>query len=122
MSRAAHFCRLRKSENSNPQFESGHWTISVASPISLRNAEQDECRISLELLHEKTGPNSHSHEFKSMIRELVQNDHLPDYQVSLEDEMVIFRNRMTWQAPKAQPSYPVLDPDTYHDARLVAPS
>jgi hypothetical protein len=53
---------------------------------------------------------------------LVQNDHLPDYQVSLEDEMVIFRNRMTWQVPKEQPSYPVLHPETYHDARLVAPS
>jgi plasmid replication initiation protein len=84
--------------------------------------EQDEWKISLELLHKKTGASSHSREFKSMIRELVQNDHLPDYQVFLEDEMVIFRNRMTWQAPKEQPSYPVLDPETYHDARLVAPS
>jgi len=84
--------------------------------------EQDEWKISLELLHKKTGASSHSREFKSMIRELVQNDHLPDYQVFLEDEMVIFRNRMTWQAPKEQPSYPVLDPETCHDARLVAPS
>lgn len=35
-----------------------------------------------------------------MIRELVQNDHLPDYQVALEDDTVIFRKRMNWQAPK----------------------
>jgi hypothetical protein len=55
-----------------------------------------------------------------MIRELVQNDHLPDYQVSLEDEMVIFRNRMNWQPPKAQVRYPVLDSEAYHDAKLVA--
>jgi plasmid replication initiation protein len=83
--------------------------------------EQDEWKISLELLHKKTGASSHYREFKSMIRELVQNDHLPDYQVSLEDEMVIFRNRMNWQAPKEQPRYPVLDPEAYHDAKLVAP-
>ena len=41
--------------------------------------EQDEWKISLELLHKKTGASSHYREFKSMIRELVENDHLPDY-------------------------------------------
>jgi hypothetical protein len=84
--------------------------------------EQDEWKISLELLHKKTGASSHSREFKSMIRELVQNDHLPDYRVALEDEMVIFRNRMSWQPAKAQVQYPQLDPEAYHDARLVAPN
>jgi plasmid replication initiation protein len=83
--------------------------------------EQDEWKISLELLHKKTGASSHAREFKSMIRELAQNDHLPDYQVVLEDNMVIFRNRMSWHPPKAQPRYPVLDPEAYHDAKLVAP-
>jgi plasmid replication initiation protein len=83
--------------------------------------EQDEWKISLELLHKKTGASSHYREFKSMIRELVQNDHLPDYQVLLEDDMVIFRNRMSWQTPKNDVRYPVLDPEAYHDARLVAP-
>jgi plasmid replication initiation protein len=83
--------------------------------------EQDEWKIGLELLHKKTGASSHYREFKSMIRELAQNDHLPDYRVSLEDEMVIFRNRMNWQPPKAEIRYPVLDPEAYHDARLVAP-
>jgi plasmid replication initiation protein len=62
--------------------------------------EQDEWKISLELLHQKTGASSHSREFKSMIRELVQNDHLPDYQVSIEDEMAIFRNRMNGRRQK----------------------
>jgi plasmid replication initiation protein len=84
--------------------------------------EQDEWKISLDLLHKKTGASSHSREFKSMIRELAQHDHLPDYQVSMEDEFVIFRNRMNWQAPKTQPRYPTLDPEAYHDARLVAPT
>jgi hypothetical protein len=84
--------------------------------------EQDEWKIGLELLHKKTGASSHCREFKSMIRELVQHDHLPDYQVALEDDMVIFKNRMSTQPSKAQVRYPVLDPEAYHDARLVAPS
>jgi len=83
--------------------------------------EQDEWKISLALLHKKTGASSHAREFKSMIRELVHNDHLPDYRVALEDEMVIFRNRMTWQPQKPQVRYPQLDPEAYHDSRLVAP-
>jgi hypothetical protein len=82
--------------------------------------EQDEWKISLELLQKKSGASSYYREFKSMIREVVENDHLPDYQVALEDEMVIFRNRMSFQ-PKVEVRYPVLDPEAYHDAKLVAP-
>lgn len=82
--------------------------------------EQDEWRISLDLLHKKSGASSHRREFKSMVKELVEQDHLPDYSVRLDDEMVVFRNRLSWK-PKAEVSYPVLDPETYHDARAVAP-
>jgi len=82
--------------------------------------EQDEWKISLELLQKKSGVSSHYREFKSMIRELVENDHLPDYRVELEDEMVIFRNRMSFQ-PKAKIRYPVLDPEAFLHAKQVAP-
>lgn len=83
--------------------------------------EQDKWKISLELLHKKTGASSHSREFKSMIRELVEQDHLPDYRLLLEDNMVIFRNRAS-DAPKAaNVNYPVLDTEAFHDAKLVAP-
>ena len=82
--------------------------------------EQDEWKISLELLHKKTGASSHSREFKAMVRELAEQDHLPDYRIALEDGMVVFRNRMTF-LPKAEVSYPRLDPEAYHDAKLVAP-
>jgi plasmid replication initiation protein len=81
--------------------------------------EQDEWKISLELLHKKTGAGSHYREFKSMIRELVKNDHLPDYQVALDDEMVVFRNRMALQPKDIR--YPVLDPEAYLHAKQVAP-
>lgn len=83
--------------------------------------DQDEWKISLELLHKKTGASSHSREFKSMIRELVQHDHLPDYNVVLDDDMVIFRNRASVQPKPELYLFPVLDPEAYHDARLVAP-
>ncbi len=56
-----------------------------------------------------------------MIRELVQHDHLPDYQVALEEEMVVFRNRHAWQ-PKPEVRYPSLDAEAYHDARLGSPT
>jgi hypothetical protein len=55
-----------------------------------------------------------------MVRELAEQDHLPDYRIALEDGMVVFRNRMTFQ-PRAEVSYPRLDPEAYHDAKLVAP-
>ena len=83
--------------------------------------EQDEWKISLDVLHKKTGASSHRREFKSMIRELVQHDCLPDYRVALEDEMVVFRNRHAWQA-KPDIRCPSLDEEAYHDARLVAPT
>jgi plasmid replication initiation protein len=83
--------------------------------------EQDEWKISLELLHKKTGASSHHREFKSMVRELVVQDHLPDYQVALEDNMVVFRNRMSIKPVPVETRFPVLDPEAYHNARLVAP-
>jgi plasmid replication initiation protein len=83
--------------------------------------EQDEWKISLELLHKKTGASSHAREFKSMIRELVEQDHLPDYRVWLEDGMVIFSNRTSNSQKSIAVHYPVLDPETFHDAKLVAP-
>jgi plasmid replication initiation protein len=83
--------------------------------------EQDEWKIALDLLHKKTGASSHAREFKAMIRELVELDHLPDYRVALEDDMVVFRNRSSAQPKAANIRFPVLDPEAFHDAKLVAP-
>jgi len=72
-------------------------------------------------VNKKAGASNHSREVKSMIRDLVQHDHLSDYRVSLEDDMVIFKNRMSVQPSKTQVRYPVLDREAYYDARLAAP-
>lgn len=84
--------------------------------------KQDEWKISLELLHKKTSASSHSREFKSMVKELAEDDHLPDYQVVMEDNMVIFRNQMSLRpVANADIRYPVLDPEAYLHAKQVAP-
>ena len=83
--------------------------------------EQDEWKISIELLHKKTGASSHQREFKSMVRELAEHDHLPDYRVEVEDNMVVFRNRMSIKVVPPEARYPVLDPEAYLHAKQVAP-
>lgn len=83
--------------------------------------EQDEWKISLELLHKKTGASSHLREFKSMVKELAELDHLPDYRIALDDNMVLFRNRMNIRTEVAAARYPVLDTEAYFHAKQVAP-
>jgi plasmid replication initiation protein len=83
--------------------------------------EQDEWRISIELLQKKTGASSHERAFKAMVRELVKCDHLPDYSVTLEDDMVVFQNRTSMTQKVSATAFPQLNAETYNDARIVAP-
>jgi len=81
---------------------------------------QTEWKISLELLLKKCGSNSPKRVFKQMIKQLVEHDHLPDYSVRLEDDMVHFQNRERLIERDAV-DLPVLDPDIHNDVRIVAP-
>jgi hypothetical protein len=81
---------------------------------------QSEWKISLELLLKKCGSNSPKRVFKQMIKVLVEHDHLPDYTVSLDGDMVIFENRERL-IEKASVTLPRLDPDIMNDVRIVAP-
>lgn len=83
--------------------------------------EQDEWRISVSLLQKKTGASSHGRAFKSMLRELVERDHLPDYSVSLNEEIVVFANRATMTPKVPESAFPKINPETFNDARIVAP-
>ena len=59
-----------------------------------------------------------------MIRELVTNDHLPDYHVGYDEvaDMVIFTNRGTMSpAPPGLALVANLRADTYDEARAAAP-
>ena len=83
--------------------------------------EQDEWRISLELLQKKTGASSHGRAFKAMVRELVEHDHLPDYSVSLDGDFVVFLNRSAMAEKIPESAFPQLQAETFNDARTVAP-
>ena len=49
--------------------------------------------------------------------------HMPDYAVTCDGYNVTFTNRQTMKPAVIAEihAFPVLDPETYHDARIVAP-
>ena len=86
--------------------------------------QQSEWSIGLELLQKKCGSNSPPRVFRSMLRDLVAHDHLPDYAVEMNGNTVTFRNREALGAAEAiepEPERPFIDPEGFHDAKSVAP-
>jgi hypothetical protein len=88
--------------------------------------KQEQWSISLELLKKKCGSASGDYEFKRLVGMICAEDaefgHIPDYAVSFDGRNVRFVNRYTMPVtPLASVEYPRLDPETYHDARTVAP-
>jgi len=90
--------------------------------------KQDEWVISLDLLRKKCGSVTSEKEFRRLVSEVCDADaehsHMPDYAVTMEGDNVRFTNRNTMMkalpSPE-QPQFPLLDQETYHDARTVAP-
>lgn len=85
-----------------------------------------EWKIRLELLHTKCGSNSTSREFKRLVQGIVENDaahdHMPDYSVRIDGEMVIFVNKGTMYARTEERAGAVtLKSESYEVAREVAP-
>ena len=89
--------------------------------------KQDRWVISLELLKKKCGSASSNKEFRRLVSTICQEDevhhHIPDYAVSLEGDNAVFTNRGATKPALFQDShlFPRLDPETYHDAKIVAP-
>jgi hypothetical protein len=93
--------------------------------------KKDEWKISLDVLQKKCGSASTEKEFRRLVSNIVQEDqrhsHMPDYSVTLNGDMVIFRNRGSVPKPVSledmKSAYaPSLNPETYNDARNIAPS
>ena len=91
-------------------------------------ARKDEWSISLERLQEKCGSGSRLKEFRRLVSKITEEDakhgHIPDYAVTLDvEDRVTFRNRHTMPRlqPSSQFSLAMLDPETLHDARSLAP-
>ncbi len=89
--------------------------------------KQDEWLISLEMLRKKCGSASTNKEFRRLVTIICDEDqahsHMPDYAVSFDGRNICFTNRSTMKAPPLMEHhvFPVLDAETYHDARTVAP-
>ena len=89
--------------------------------------QQDEWAISLDLLRKKCGSASSDKEFRRLVSDIcaenAKHNHIPDYAVGLDGANVRFTNRKTMKALPAPETtaFPTLDPETYHDARIVAP-
>lgn len=89
--------------------------------------QQDEWMISLDLLRKKCGSASSEKEFRRLVsticHEDAQHNHMPDYAVRLDGDNVRFSNRNTMKAlPSPEETvFPILDAETYNEARIVAP-
>lgn len=87
---------------------------------------QEKWQISLEMLKKKCGSSSTDKEFKRLINTICEEDaahhHIPDYAVSFDGENVCFASRGALRtASSLKEDIPMLDPETYHDARIIAP-
>lgn len=78
---------------------------------------QADWRVSVAVLHEKSGSASPRRVFRAMLREMIAADHLPDYHL-VEEAGDILRVRP--RRPPAEGLSP-LDPDTLDAARALAP-
>ena len=89
--------------------------------------QQAEWRIRLVALKRKCGSSSTTREFKRLVGNIVRQDeshnHIPDYSVRLEGDMVVFCNRGSLApTPALVEEFRIhLDPDTYDRARQAAP-
>lgn len=88
---------------------------------------QDEWRITLHLLQKKCGSSSTEKEFRRLVTRIVEEDarhqHMPDYAVSMYDDLVVFRSRNPLSPPRVEEAHPVgtLSESAYAAAKLEAP-
>jgi plasmid replication initiation protein len=84
--------------------------------------ENQSFKIGLDNLQKKVGSSSTPREFRRLFSRLLETNHLPDYAVSISDNMVTFTNR-NWQPPvgENQHTWPFLKPETFAKARAAAP-
>jgi plasmid replication initiation protein len=84
---------------------------------------QELFKIGLEKLQLKVGSGSAKKEFRRSIREIVTDNHLPDYEIALSnDDNLTFTNRdKKHLATVRQTGFILLKPETYEKAKLAAP-
>jgi plasmid replication initiation protein len=85
--------------------------------------DQDLFKIGLENLHIKMGTKAPLRKLRAQVREIVTDNHLPDYEIALsDDDNVIFTNRdQKHLATVRQMGFILLKPETYEKAKRAAP-
>jgi replication initiator protein A len=86
--------------------------------------KQDSWKVRLDLLKIKCGSRGAIKHFRQDIKAIMSSNHLPDYKVSIdEDDFVtfIYRSEEKPFLSFSLSNFPVLEDETMHDARVVAP-
>ena len=80
--------------------------------------KQKDWKIGLELLHKKCGSGDTLRKFRMRVRALQKTNHLPDYELFLDDDndQVMF----IWSAPKTKTNAPALKLETLEQAKEYA--
>ena len=79
-------------------------------------------KIGLDKLHQKIGTTAPIRKLRAQIREIEKTNHLPDYAVSISEDLVMFTHRDLQPAIHADSSgFPFLKPATYEKAQAAAP-
>lgn len=79
-------------------------------------------KIGLDKLRRKIGTTAPIRKLRYQIREIEKTNHLPDYEVSMSDDLVTFTNRNFKDTVAiSQSSFPLLKTDTYEKAHRAAP-
>ncbi|MGO9486800.1 MAG: replication initiator protein A [Rhodomicrobium sp.] len=66
--------------------------------------QQNQWRVSLEVLQKKSGSNSPAKKFAFYARHLIASNHLPDYTMTLEGEQAVFWRRAVAASSSAKPA------------------
>lgn len=84
---------------------------------------QESWRVSVDTLLKKSGSASPRRVFRAMLREMIAEDHLPDYAIAEEPgDMIRFTNRaVVVEGPEAGPQLPPLSVEALDEARRLAP-
>ncbi len=82
---------------------------------------QPKWRIGLELLKKKTGSSTSLKQFRFFMRDIIESDHIPDYQIYFDDDkkdLLIIRPR-TAPKPVIEQHKVFLKPQTYENAENI---
>jgi plasmid replication initiation protein len=70
-------------------------------------------RINIELLQKKCGSNSPKRNFRAMLKKICEHQHLPDYEVNIETDIVVFTAVTNSMLKKREVTIPPLKTVTY---------